>query len=131
MALDFRIHWKTFTRVDINPKVKSEFWSDQFADIRCLFNFDGELWGLGDHIDDLIEAGFRGPFDDAPECCVNPIWNPPNWLELYTIMPQDKAEEPFEAIGLVSGASDLVQSHRTQKVFTRNVDSDWELPMTK
>ena len=131
MALDFSIHWKTFARVDLNPKVKSEFWSEQFADIHCLFNFDGELLGLGHHIEDLMGAGFKGPYNETPECCWNQVWEPQSWLQLYTILPHDKTQKPFTAIGLTSGKSNLIQNQFTYKVFTRDIDSTWELFVTE
>ena len=56
MALDARIHFKTFVRIDQNPNVRSVDWARIFESYELGLNFDGELWGLGHSIDDLVQV---------------------------------------------------------------------------
>ena len=71
MALDARIHYKTFARVNLKPNVKPRFWARLFDAYKVGLNFDGKLFGLGDRFDTLVDEGFRWKDENTSEICMN------------------------------------------------------------
>ena len=127
MALDARIHFKTFVRIDQNPNVRSEDWARIFGPYQPGLNFDGELWGLGHQIDELIEVGFRGPGDPLSECCWNSsVKGYANWLTEIRVIPKLRSLEPFDAWTVSGSSCKFVQCQWSNQVFLKNLNCTWE-----
>ena len=126
MALDARIHYKTFARVDLKPNVQAHFWAQLFDAYKVGLNFDGELFGLGDHFETLVEAGFRWNDETTSEICMNTTNGRAKWLKLVKIVPDDIATQPFDAWMLENSRCNFVQCSMTELFFLRDVNSHWE-----
>ena len=126
MALDARVHFKTFARVDMKPNVKPRFWGHLFDTYKVGLNFDGELFGLGDSFETLVDAGFRCNDETTSEICINTTNGRAEWLKLVKIVPDDIALQPFDAWTLENSRCDFVQCSMTELFFVRNVNSHWE-----
>ena len=127
MALDARIHYKTFARVNLKPNVKPRFWARLFDAYKVGLNFDGELFGLGDPFDTLVDEGFRWKHETTSEICINTTNGRAEWLKLVKIVPDDIALQPFDAWTLENSRCDFVQCSMTELFFVRNVNSHWEM----
>ena len=126
MALDARIHYKTFARVNLKPNVKPRFWARLFDAYKVGLNFDGELFGLGDPFDTLVDEGFRWKDETTSEICINTTNGRAEWLKLVKIVPDDIALQPFDAWTLENSRCDFVQCSLTELFFVRDVNSHWE-----
>ena len=126
MALDARIHYKTFARVDLKPNVQAHFWAQLFDAYKVGLNFDGELFGLGDHFETLVEAGFRWNDETTSEICINTTRGRAKWLKLVKIVPDDIALQPFDAWILENSRCNFVQCSMTELFFVKGVNSHWE-----
>ena len=127
MALDARIHYKTFARVNLQPNVKPRFWVRLFDAYKVGLNFDGELFGLGDRFDTLVEEGFRWKDETTSEICMNTTNGRAKWLKLVKIVPDDIAIQPFDAWILERSRCNFVQCSLTELFFVRDVNSHWEM----
>ena len=127
MALDARIHYKTFARVNLKPNVKPRFWARLFDAYKVGLNFDGELFGLGDRFDTLVEEGFRWKDETTSEICMNTTNGRAKWLKLVKIVPDDIAIQPFDAWVLENSRCNFVQCSMTELFFVRDVNSHWEM----
>ena len=126
MALDARLHFKTFTRVDLKPNVQAHFWAHLFDAYNVGVNFDGELFGLGDRFETLVDAGFRWNDETTSEICMNTPNGRADWLKLVKIVPDDIALQPFDAWILENSRCNFVQCSLTELFFVRDVNSHWE-----
>ena len=127
MALDTRIHFKTFVRTDKKPNVRSEDWARIFGPYQPGLNFDGELWGLGHQIDELVEAGFRGPGDPSSECCWNSnVKGYANWLTKIRVIPKLQSIEPFDAWTIRGSTCNFVQCQWSETVLINGINSEWD-----
>ena len=126
MALDARIHYKTFARVNLKPNVKPRFWARLFDAYKVGLNFDGELFGLGDRFDTLVEEGFRWKDETTSEICLNTTNGRAKWLKLVKIVPDDIAIQPFDAWVLENSRCNFVQCSMTELFFVKDVNSHWE-----
>ena len=127
MALDARIHFKTFVRTDKNPNVRPEDWARIFDAYELGLNFDGELWGLGHQIDDLIEVGFRGHSDPSSECCWNSsIKGYANWLRRIRVIPNLRSIETFDAWTISGSTCNFVQCQWSNHILVKGLNSTWE-----
>ena len=126
MALDARIHYRTFARVDLKPNVKSHHWARLFDAYKVGLNFDGELFGLGDTLEQLVEAGFQWKNETTSEICINTNRGRAEWLKLVKIVPDDISIEPFGAWILEHSRCNFVQCSLTELFFVRDVNSHWE-----
>ena len=126
MALDARIHYKTFARVNLKPNVEPRFWARLFDAYKVGLNFDGELFGLGDHFDTLVDVGFRWKDETTSEICMNTTNGRAKWLKLVKIVPDDIAIQPFDAWILEDSRCNFVQCSLTELFFVRDVNSHWE-----
>ena len=126
MALDARVHFKTFARVDLKPNVQSHFWAHLFDAYKVGLNFDGELFGVGDRFETLVDAGFRWNDEATSEICINTINGRAAWLKLVKIVPDDIALQPFDAWILENSRCNFVQCSMTELFFVRDVNSHWE-----
>ena len=127
MALHARIHFKTFVRTDKNPNVRSEDWARIFGPYQPGLNFDGELWGLGHQIDELVEAGFRGPGDPSSECCWNSnVKGYANWLTKIRVIPKLQSIEPFDAWTIRGSTCNFVQCQWSETVLINGINSEWD-----
>ena len=126
MGLDARIHYKTFARVNLKPHVKPRFWAHLFDAYKVGLNFDGELFGLGDSFETLVDAGFRWEDETTTEICMNTTNGRAKWLKLVRIVPDDIAKQPFDAWVLKNSRCNFVQCSLTELFFVRDVNSHWE-----
>ena len=126
MALDARVHFKTFARVDLKPNVQAHFWAHLFDAYKVGLNFDGELFGLGDRFETLVDAGFRWNDETTSEICINTSIGRAEWLKLVKIVPDDLALQPFDAWILENSRVNFVQCSLTELFFARDVNSHWE-----
>ena len=126
MALDARVHYKTFARVDQKPNVQAHFWAHLFDTYNVGLNFDGELFGLGDRFETLVDAGFRCEDEITSEVCLNTVRGRAEWLKLVKIVPDDIAIQPFDAWILENSRCNFVQCSFTELFFVRDVNSHWE-----
>ena len=126
MALDARIHYRTFARVDLKPNVQPHFWAHLFYVYNVGLNFDGELFGLGDSFETLVDAGFRWNDETTSEICINTTNERAEWLKLVKIVPDDIAIQPFDAWILEHSRCNFVQCSLTELFFVRDVNSHWE-----
>ena len=127
MALDARIHYKTFARVNLKPNVKPRFWARLFDAYKVGLNFDGELFGLGEQFDTLVDVGFRWKDETTSEICMNTTNGRAKWLKLVKIVPDDIAIQPFDAWILENSRVNFVQCSLTELFFVRDVNSHWEV----
>ena len=126
MALDARIHYRTFARIDRNPAISSRCWSKLFDTYKIGLNFDGELFGLGDRFEALIEAGFEWKNEDSSEICLNTTKGRAGWLKRIRVVPDDISIEPFDAWILENSRCNFVQCSFTDLFFVKDVNSHWE-----
>ena len=126
MALDARIHYRTFARIDRNPAISSRYWSKLFDTYQIGLNFDGELFGLGERFEALIDAGFEWKNEDCSEICLNTSKGRAGWLQGIRVVPDDLTIEPFDAWILENSRCNFVQCSFTQQFFVRDVNSHWE-----
>ena len=126
MALDARVHFKTFARVDLKLNVQPHFWAHLFDAYKVGLNFDGELFGLGDSFDTLVDEGFRWKDETTSEICMNTTNGRAKWLKLVKIVPDDISIEPFDAWMLENSRCNFVQCNVTEMFFVRDVNSHWE-----
>ena len=126
MALDARIHYRTFARIDLNPTIRSEFWNGLFGTYKVGLNFDGELFGLGEQLEHLIDAGFAFSGGDTSDVCMNTTKERSRWLQSIMVVPHDDAVEPFQAWSVFGSRCNFVQCHVTELFFVREVNSTWE-----
>ena len=126
MALDARIHYRTFARIDRNPAISSRYWSKLFDTYKIGLNFDGELFGLGERFEALIDAGFEWKNEDCSEICLNTSKGRAGWLQGIRVVPDDLTIEPFDAWILENSRCNFVQCSFTQQFFVRDVNSHWE-----
>ena len=126
MGLDARIHYKTFARIDLKPNIKPRFWARLFDAYRVGLNFDGELFGLGERFDTLVNVGFRWKDETTSEICMNITNGRAKWLKLVKIVPDDISIEPFDAWMLENSRCNFVQCNVTEMFFVRDVNSHWE-----
>ena len=126
MGLDARIHYKTFARVDLKPNVQAHFWAHLFDAYKVGLNFDGEIFGLGDRLETLVDAGFRWEDETTSEICMNKTKGRAKWLKLVKIVPDDISIEPFDAWMLENSRCNFVQCNVTEMFFVRDVNSHWE-----
>jgi hypothetical protein len=126
MGLDARIHYKTFARVDLKPNVEPRFWARLFDAYKVGLNFDGELLGLGEQFDRLVDVGFRWKDETTSEICMNTTNGRAQWLKLVKIVPDDISIEPFDAWMLENSRCNFVQCNVTEMFFVRDVNSHWE-----
>ena len=126
MALDSRVHFKTFAKVDLQPNVKPHFWAYLFETYKVGLNFDGELFGLGDSFETLVDAGFRWNDETTSEICMNTTNGRAKWLKLIKIVPDDIALQPFDAWILDNSRCNFVQCSLTGLFFVKDVNSHWE-----
>ena len=126
MALDARIHYRTFARVNLQPNVKPRFWGHLFDTYKVGLNFDGELFGLGDSFETLVDAGFRWEDETTSVICMNTTNGRAKWLKLVRIVPDDIAIQPFDAWILENSRVNFVQCVLTELFFVRDVNSYWE-----
>ena len=127
MPLDARIHFKTFARIDKNPNVRPDDWARIFEPYQLGLNFDGELWGVGNEIDDLIEVGFRGPNETSSECCWNSsLKGYASWLKRIRVTPTLQTIEPFDAWTVSGSSCNFVQCQWSNQVFVKNLNSSWD-----
>jgi len=126
MALDARIHFRTFARVDLKPTVQPHFWAHLFDAYKVGLNFDGELFGLGDSFETLVDAGFQWKDEIPSEICINTTNGRAKWLKLVKIVPDDIAIQPFDAWVLENSRCNFVQCSMTELFFVRDVNSHWE-----
>ena len=126
MGLDARIHYKTFARVDLKPNVEPRFWARLFDAYKVGLNFDGELFGLGEQFDTLVDVGFRWKDETTSEICMNTTNGRAKWLKLVKIVPDDISIEPFDAWMLENSRCNFVQCNVTEMFFVRDVNSHWE-----
>ena len=133
MALNCGIHYKTIARLGCDLKVSEDFWSYFWEAQKIGLNFDGELFGSGLTLQQLINFGFKGPDEEGSNCWLNyrgskgyPI---PDWLITIKVIPDDDKTEPFEAFttGELS-QSDLVECARTGLIYVRDINSRWVFP---
>ena len=127
MALDARIHFKTFARVDLKPNVQPNFWAHLFDAYKVGLNFDGELFGLGDNFETLVDAGFRCEDEIMSEVCLNTTRERAQWLKLVKIVPDDTTIQPFDAWILENSRCNFVQCSLTELFFVRDVNSQWAM----
>ena len=125
MALDARIHFKTFARVDLKPNLQPNFWAHLFDAYKVGLNFDGELFGLGENLETLVDAGFRWNDETQSEICINTSIGRAEWLKLVKIVPDDLAVQPFDAWILENSRCNFVQCSLTELFFLRDVNSSW------
>ena len=128
MALDARIHYRTFARIDRTPDISSRYWSKLFDTYRVGLNFDGELFGLGDRFEALIDAGFRWKNEDSSEICLNTTKGRAGWLQRIRVVPDDLTIEPFEAWTIAGSRCEFVQCQWSNLFFMRDINSHWEFP---
>ena len=128
MALDARIHYRTFARIDRNPAISSRYWSKLFDTYQIGLNFDGELFGLGERFEALIDAGFEWKNEDCSEICLNTSKGRAGWLRLIRVVPDDLKIEPFEAWTIEGSRCEFVQCQWSSLFFIRDVNSKWEFP---
>jgi len=126
MGLDARIHYKTFARVNLKPNVKPRFWGHLFDTYKVGLNFDGELFGLGDSFEILVDAGFRWNDETTSEICMNTTNGRAKWLKLIKIVPDDIALQPFDAWILDNSRCNFVQCSLTGLFFVKDVNSHWD-----
>ena len=126
MALDARIHYKTFARVDLKPNLQAHFWAHLFVAYKVGLNFDGELFGLGDSFETLVDAGFRWKDEIPSEICINTTNGRAKWLKLVKIVPDDVALQPFDAWILENSRCNFVQCSMTELFFVKDLNSHWE-----
>jgi len=126
MALDARIHYKTFARVDLKPNLQAHFWAHLFVAYKVGLNFDGELFGLGDSFETLVDAGFRWKDGTTSEICINTTNGRAEWLKLVKIVPDDVALQPFDAWILENSRCNFVQCSLTEIFFVKDLNSHWE-----
>ena len=126
MALDARIHFKTFVRTNKNTNVRPEDWARIFEPYELGLNFDGELWGLGHSIDDLVQVGFRGPEDPLSECSWNSsVKGYSSWLKLIRVIPNEERIEPFDAWTVRGSSCNFVQCQWTNRILIDGVNCLW------
>lgn len=122
MALDGRIHYKSFARIELRPELDANFWPNFFDHNKIGLNFDGELLGLGKSIEELKKLGFKHPI----ECFGNALPSKiPEWLERVEIVPHDKAIAAFVAFKLKNSRCDFVQCQWTSLFFVEGVNCEW------
>ena len=126
MGLDARVHFKTFARIDLKPNIEPRFWARLFDAYKVGLNFDGELFGLGERFDTLVDVGFRWKDETASEICMNTTNGRAKWLKLVKIVPDDISIEPFDAWMLENSRCNFVQCNVTEMFFVRDVNSHWE-----
>ena len=127
MALDARIHFKTFVRTNKKPNVRPEDWARIFEPYQLGLNFDGELWGLGHQIDDLIEIGFRGPENPSSECSWNSsVKGYATWLRRVRVIPDLESIEAFDAWTVQDTSCTFVQCQWSEHIFCKDVNCRWE-----
>ena len=68
MALNCGIHYKTIARLGCDLKVSEDFWSYFWEAQKIGLNFDGELFGSGLTLQQLINFGFKGPDEEGSNC---------------------------------------------------------------
>lgn len=125
--MDARIHFKTFVRTDKNPNVRPEDWARIFDAYELGLNFDGELWGLGHQIHDLIEVGFRGLGDPSSECCWNSsVKRYANWLRRIRVIPKLRSIEPFDAWTIRGSTCNFVKCQWSETVLINGINSEWD-----
>ena len=71
MALNCGIHYKTIARLGCDLKVSEDFWSYFWEAQKIGLNFDGELFGSGLTLQQLINFGFKGPDEEGSNCWLN------------------------------------------------------------
>jgi len=126
MALDARIHYRTFARIDRTPDICSRYWSKLFDTYKVGLNFDGELFGLGDTLDKLVSEGFLFGTEATSEICLNKVNDRASWLKHVVIRPYDNSVDVFHAWTLEHSRCNFVQCSLTERFFVRNVNSSWE-----
>ena len=126
MALDARIHFKTFVRTNKNTNVRPEDWAHIFESYELGLNFDGDLWGLGHSIDDLVQVGFRRPEDPLSECSWNSsVKGYASWLKLIRVIPNEERIEQFDAWTVRGSSCNFVQCQWTNRIFINGVNCRW------
>ena len=127
MALDARIHFKSFVRINKNPTVCPDDWARVFKNYQLGLNFDGELWGLGNNLEELIQIGFRGPEEQVSECSWNSsVKGYAEWLRKVRVTPNAEFIKPFDAWTVEGSTCNFVQCQWSDNILVKNLNCTWD-----